>query len=116
MKTLLVIRSSTHPDNSQSNRLADRFVAPWRAAQPGGVVIVRDLAKEPVAHIDAERFAAFIARPEDRTPEQHAVVDDSDALIAELRSADAVVLTVPMYNFGVASTLKAYFAILLAPA
>ena len=38
-----------------------------------------------------------------------AVVDYSDALIAELREADTIVLGLPMYNFNVPSTLRAYF-------
>ncbi len=109
MKTLLVIRSSIHSESGQSSRLANRFIARWRAAHPGGKVIVRDLAQEPVPHLDADRFGAFIAKPETRTPQQQAIVADSDVLIAELRSADAVVLAVPMYNFGIPSTLKAYF-------
>ena len=37
------------------------------------------------------------------------MVDYSDALIGELKRADVVVLGLPMYNFGVPSTLKAYF-------
>jgi FMN-dependent NADH-azoreductase len=109
MKTLLEIRSSIYSDAGQSSRLADRFIARWRAANQGGKVIVRDLALEPVPHIDADRFGAFVATPGQRTPEQQAIVAYSDALIAELRSADAVVLAIPMYNFGIPSTLKAYF-------
>ena len=109
MKTLLQIRSSIFSDGGQSSRLAERFVAAWRASNPGGKVIVRDLAKEPVPHLDAARFGAFLAKPEERTPAQQAVVDYSDALIGELKRADVVVLGLPMYNFGVPSTLKAYF-------
>ncbi len=109
MKTLLVIRSSIHSESGQSSRLANRFIARWRAAHPAGKVMVRDLAQEPVPHLDADRFGAFIAKPETRTPQQQAIVAYSDALIAELRSADAVVLAAPMYNFGIPSTLKAYF-------
>ena len=109
MKTLLQIRSSIFSDSGQSSRLAERFVARWRASNPGGKVIVRDLAKEPVPHLDAARFGAFLAKPEERTPAQQAVVDYSDALIGELKRADVVVLGLPMYNFGVPSTLKAYF-------
>jgi len=37
------------------------------------------------------------------------VIEHSDALIDELRRADAIVLGLPMYNFGLPSTLKAYF-------
>ncbi len=109
MKTLLQIRSSIFSDGGQSSRLAERFVAAWRGANPGGKVVVRDLAREPVPHLDAARFGAFLAKPDARTSEQQAVIAYSDALIAELKRADVVVLGLPMYNFGVPSMLKAYF-------
>lgn len=109
MKTLLQIQSSIFSSGGQSSRLAERFIAGWRASNPGGKVIVRDLAKDPVPHLDAARFGAFLAKVEERTPAQQAVVDYSDALIAELRRADVVVLGLPLYNFGLPSTLKAYF-------
>ncbi len=76
---------------------------------PHGTVIVRDLAKDAVPHLDAERFGAFVANPAERTEAQQAVVDFSDALIEELKRADVIVLGLPMYNFGVPSVLKAYF-------
>lgn len=109
MKTLLQLNSSLFSGNGQSNRLADRFIAEWRATNPGSTIIVRDLAKEPVPHLDAERFGAFLSKLEERTVQQQAVVDYSDLLIDELRNADVVVLGLPMYNFGVPSQLKAYF-------
>jgi FMN-dependent NADH-azoreductase len=109
MKTLLQIQSSIFSNGGQSSQLAGRFVAAWRKANPGARVIVRDLASEPVPHLDAARFGAFLAKREERTPEQQAVADYSDALIEELKRADVVVLGLPMYNFGVPSTLKAYF-------
>jgi FMN-dependent NADH-azoreductase len=70
---------------------------------------VRDLAKAPVPHLDANRFGAFVAKPDERTTEQIAVVGYSDTLVAELKGADVIVLAVPLYNFGIPSTLKAYF-------
>src|SRR3989475_12540115 len=109
MKTLLQIRSSIFSNDGQSSRLAERFVARWRASNPGSKVIVRDLAKEPIPHLDATRFGAFLAKPEERTPAQKAVVDASDALIDELKRADVIVVGAPMYNFNIPSTLKAYF-------
>jgi FMN-dependent NADH-azoreductase len=109
MKTLLQIQSSIFSSGGQSSQLAERFIAAWRASNPGGKVIVRDLATQPVPHLDAARFGAFMAKPEERTPSQQAVVDYSDALIGELKRADVVVLGLPMYNFGLPSTLKAYF-------
>ena len=109
MKTLLQIQSSIFSNRGQSSRLAERFVAAWRESNPGGTLIVRDFAKEPVPHIDAGRFGAFLAKPAERTSEQQVVVDYSDALIDELKRADVIVLGLPMYNFGLPSTLKAYF-------
>ncbi len=109
MKTLLQIRSSIFSDNGQSSQLANRFIENWRNANPGGQVVVRDLARDPIPHLDAARFGAFLAKADEHTPEQAAVVGYSDALIQELKAADVVVLGLPMYNFGIPSTLKAYF-------
>src|SRR6267143_3929591 len=109
MKTLLQIKSSIFSDGGQSSRLTERFVAAWRESNPRGQVIVRDLALEPVPHLDAARFGAFIAKPGERSAAQQAVIEHSDALVDELRRADVIVLGLPMYNFGLPSTLKAYF-------
>jgi len=109
MATLLQIKTSLFSDQGQSSRLAARFVERWRAANPGGHVITRDLALDPVPHLTAERFQAFLAQPGARTAGQQAHVAASDALVAELEAADTIVLALPMYNFGVPSTLKAYF-------
>jgi FMN-dependent NADH-azoreductase len=56
MKTLLQLNSSLYSTDGQSSRLADQFVAAWRAANPRGEVIVRDLAGNPVPHLTAERL------------------------------------------------------------
>ena len=109
MKTLLQIKSSLFSDGGQSSRLTERFVAAWRESNPHGRVIVRDLALEPVPHLDAARFGAFLAKPGEYSAAQQAVIEHSDALIDELRRAQVIVLGLPMYNFGLPSTLKAYF-------
>lgn len=108
-KTLLNIRTSLYGANGQSSLLADRFIADWLARNPGGRVITRDLAAQPVPHLTAEEFQAFGVQPDARTAQQQAAVAYSDALIDELASADTLVLAVPMYNFSVPSTLRAYF-------
>ncbi len=109
MKTLLQLNSSLNANGGQSSLLANSFVAAWQAAHPGAAVNTRNLAADAVPHLTAERFGAFLAKPEDRTPEQKAVTDYSDALINELKAADVIVLGLPMYNFGIPSQLKAYF-------
>jgi FMN-dependent NADH-azoreductase len=109
MKTLLQLNTSIFSSNGQSSQLADRFIAAWRAQNRDAEVITRDLARDPVPHLDAERFQSFLAKPEERTTSQQSVVNYSDALISEIKRADVIVLGLPMYNFGVPSMLKAYF-------
>jgi FMN-dependent NADH-azoreductase len=106
---LLQIKTSLFSDHGQSSQLAARYVERWLAAHPDGSIVTRDLARDPVPHLTAERFQAFLAQPDARTSEQAAHVAASDALIEELEAADTLVLALPMYNFGVPSTLKAYF-------
>ena len=110
MTTLLQINASINNDSGQSSRLANQFVETFRARDPHAKVVVRDVAAaEPVPHLTAERFGAFITKSEERSAAQHAVVAYSDALIEEIKQADVVVIGLPMYNFGVPSQLKAYF-------
>lgn len=109
MSTLLQINSSLFSDHGNSSALANEFVKNWLASHPEGKVIVRDLAKNPIPHLDAATVQAFFTPAADRTAEQNAAVALSDSLVAELANADAVVIGVPLYNFGVPSTLKAYF-------
>ena len=106
---LLQINTSLFSNQGQSSQMADRFVASFRERHPDAAVVLRDVAGEPVPHLDARRFGAFTTPDADRTPEQQAVVAYSDALIDELHTADVIVLGLPMYNFGVPSQLKAYF-------
>jgi len=109
MKTLLKIQTSIYGAQGHSSQLADRFVQQWLANNSDGRVITRDLYAPAVPHLTAESFKAFATSPAERTPQQQSAVDYSDGLIAELQSADVIVLAVPMYNFSVPSTVRAYF-------
>ena len=112
MKTLLQTQHQLcSPIGGQSTQLADRFVAAMARCKPGRESRCRVISgREPVPHLTAERFGAFVAAAEARTAEQGAVA-------AVLRCADrraacarsVIVIGLPMYNFGVPSSLKAYF-------
>jgi FMN-dependent NADH-azoreductase len=108
MQTLLVIKSSLFNGSGQSSRLADAFAARWRENNPNGRVLCRDLALEPLPHLTAEAFTGFQRDSAERSPSQHATAAISDELIAELKAADAVALGLPMYNFTIPSTFKAW--------
>lgn len=108
MTTLLRIDSSIRQEDSDSRALADRFEERWRQRHPGGRVVERDLAVEPVSHLDAATLAALATPPDARDRGAAERVARADALIDEFMAADELVLAVPMYNFGIPSTLKAY--------
>ncbi|MBK7903553.1 MAG: NAD(P)H-dependent oxidoreductase [Proteobacteria bacterium] len=116
MKTYLQLNSSLHGAESLSSRLAGRFIETLvridrstDSTAGSARVVVRDLARQPLPHLTAERFTAFGTAPEQRTAGQAHIAAESDALVAELAAADVIVIGLPMYNFGVPSTLKAYF-------
>ncbi|HSG89092.1 MAG TPA: NAD(P)H-dependent oxidoreductase [Pseudomonadales bacterium] len=109
MPTLLHLRTSLFGDQGQSSRLADRFVEQWTQQQPDTRVRLRDLAAAPVPHLDADGFTAFLDGDGDLTSAQRDTLALSSTLVQELVEADVVVLALPMYNFNVPSTLKAWF-------
>ena len=108
MKTVLLVTASARHEGSASRAAAARFTEQLRAAHPGLRVVERDLAAQPPAHITTEWAGAHYTPADKRTPEQRALLADSDASIAELKAADAVVIATAMYNFGVPSPLKAW--------
>lgn len=103
---ILQINSSVRTEGSHSSRLAASLVEQVRAAHPGAVVTLRDLARTPHPVLDEAAMEAQMTAIDKRTPAQHARVAQDDALIAEIMAADVVVLGVPMYNFGVPAQLK----------
>lgn len=109
MSTLLKIQSSLFNEQGQSSILANRFAERWLERHPGGKILNRDLARDPLPHLDLPSFKAFQTSPGERTAAQQRIVERSDRLIEELKSADTIVLATPMYNFSVPSVLHAYF-------
>lgn len=108
MATILHISSSVRSTGSTSRQLAAEFLSQRKASHPGDIVIERDLAVVPVPHLTEQMMGAFFTPLEQRSLEQAETVQLSDALVAELLGADIIVLGVPMYNFSISSTLKAW--------
>jgi FMN-dependent NADH-azoreductase len=104
---ILVINSSANGDASVSSQLTGRFVDSVRDANPGAEVVIRDVGANPLPHLTRETVAAITGEP--ATPAELGARALSDTLIAELRQADVILVASPMYNFGISSTLKAWF-------
>jgi len=102
MTKILTLRSSLLGAASASNRLIDACLAEVQAE-----VTERDLAADALPHFDA--VAATALRGEPVTDVEQARRALSDVLIAEVQAADVLLIGAPMYNFGIASTLKSWF-------
>jgi len=105
---ILQINASARSTGANSTRLADAVTARLLARHPGASVSVRDLASDPHPVLDESALGALFTPAEQHTPEQSARVALDDALIAQVQSVDAIVLGVPMYNFGVPVQLKTW--------
>lgn len=88
---------------STTRDLTDRVLA--RLAPDS--ITVRDLA-DGIGLVDEVWIAANFTDPEARTDEQRKRLTVSDALVAELRAADLIVIGMPIYNFGIPAALKAW--------
>jgi FMN-dependent NADH-azoreductase len=115
MSHLLHIDSSLRSEGSRSRQLSAYYAERWRAAHPDGIVTYRDLAADPVPHLDHATFLAGFVPAADRTPEQAAARALSETLIDEVLAADTVLIGMPLYNFGPPSTFKAWFDRIVSP-
>jgi FMN-dependent NADH-azoreductase len=104
---ILVINSSAAREDSISRILVDEVVTRLTEADADAVVIHRDLGADPVPHLTTENLGGIRGVPQ--TDAELATRMLSDALIAELRAADTVVIGAPMYNFGPTTGLRAWF-------
>ena len=108
MAKILRIDSSSRTQGSHSRELADYFQTTWLKHYPQDEVIVRDIIKTPILHITESTITGFYTPKEQLSPPLSQAIALSDELVDELQSVDALLLSVPMYNFSVPSALKAW--------
>lgn len=107
IKRILRLDASANPADSSSKKLGDYLLDQMKQVDPFVETRIRDLNQD-LSFIDANWIAANFTTLCDREPAQSARLAFSDQLIDELKWADHIVLTTPMYNFGVPATLKAW--------
>ncbi len=107
MTHILRIDASARAENSLSRQLGDQFIADWSAFNKPPDVTLRDVGKTPPPIISEDWIAAVFS-PE-MTPEQKALTKISDEFIAEVAKAEMIIITTPMYNYGMPAALKAWF-------
>lgn len=113
---ILHLDSSIQAEASASRALTKAVVAALLKHHPGAVVAFHDLVKEAIPHLDGPIGAGF--RPlaftvsDETTRREHA---RSDELVNELIGSDVIVIGAPMYNFSIASQLKAWIDRIIQP-
>jgi FMN-dependent NADH-azoreductase len=115
MPTLLDIQSSPRGHHSISRTLSHDFVTAWQTKHPDGKVVLRDLAEDSLPYVGVPWITGLFLPADKHTPEMRQALAVSDELIAELFSADEILIGTPMYNFAVPANLKAWIDLIVRP-
>ncbi|MFB8891837.1 MULTISPECIES: FMN-dependent NADH-azoreductase [Microbacterium] len=108
--TLFRLDASILPATSASRELGDLVEAEWLAAHPSSDVVRRDIAADPVpATAWRDAVTAGFTPAEQQTDGQRDAVALREQLADELIGADALLFTVPLYNYGVSQHVKTWF-------
>lgn len=105
MTHILRVDSSMRTEGSVSRNLADKLIE--RLSDSNTQITERDLANG-IELINEHWIGSNFTDPSDRSDEQKTSLATSDQLVNELRAADTVVITAPVYNFHVPAALKAW--------
>ncbi|QAY92211.1 FMN-dependent NADH-azoreductase [Pseudomonas sp. ACM7] len=108
MSRVLIIESSARQQDSVSRQLTQTFISQWQTAHPNDQITVRDLAVNPVPHLDINLLGGWMKAAEQRNDIEQVSLERSNQLTDELLAADVLVMAAPMYNFAIPSTLKAW--------
>ncbi|MCW3083482.1 MAG: FMN-dependent NADH-azoreductase [Bacteroidetes bacterium] len=108
MKKILHIISSVKGKDSFSIKLADALIDKLSSVYRVENVHTHDLTKSPFPHLEETHLGSFYTPDEARTAEQKEAVSHSEQSVKELMEADIIVIGVPIYNFNIPSTLKAW--------
>jgi FMN-dependent NADH-azoreductase len=108
--SLFRLDASITPATSQSRALADLVEAEWSAEYPDSVVTRRDIGSEPLpATLWRDAVTGGSVAEADRSAAQREARTRAARLADELIGADAVLLAIPLYNWGVASHVKSWY-------
>jgi FMN-dependent NADH-azoreductase len=108
MPNILILDSAATGTASVSRKITDAAAGALRRRDPSARIVRRDIGAEPIPHLTEVTVPAIRAGLVENDAARNALAL-SDTLVAELQQADVIVIGAPMYNFGMPSTLKAWF-------
>jgi FMN-dependent NADH-azoreductase len=108
MPTLLHLDASPRGNYSVSRQLSTAAVKAWKAKNPDGTIVERDLPKTALTFVDMEWIVGAFSAPDQHTDGNKRALAISDELVAEVLAADEIIIGTPMYNFAIPAVLKAW--------
>ena len=108
MAHILHLDASPRDERSISRQLSREFIEGWRQLHPTDSMVYRDVGRDPVPHVTEAWVVGAFTALDIRPADAQAAMRLSDVLIDEFLEADRYVFGVPMHNFSVPSTFKAY--------
>lgn len=115
MATILVVTASPRGERSVSRTLTTIFTEHWAERHPDDTILLRDVGHHPVPHVTEPWVVGAFAPADQHTPEAKAAIAVSDQLVDEFIAADRYIFGVPMHNFSIPSTFKAYIDQIVRP-
>ncbi|WP_034998381.1 FMN-dependent NADH-azoreductase [Beijerinckia mobilis] len=115
MKQILMIEISPRGRDSASRAVADTLAARLGDLYPSAKLVRRDLAAEPLPHLDGITLQAISTKDPAEAAQLQEAARQSDQLTDELLASDLLVIATPMWNFGIPSALKAWIDLIVRP-
>lgn len=115
MANILNIKTSISGENSVSSQLSQVVINQLLEKNPDSKVVVRDLALNPIPHLEIQHSASFVIPDDEKNEQQKEASKHSDQALKDIQEADIIVIGVPFYNFTFPSTLKSWIDSIAIP-
>lgn len=108
MKNILVIESSPRNDLSISKKLTQEVLMKLKTIYTDVEISIEDIALNPPPHLTLSQIDAFFTQENQRSGDQKSVIKISDRYIEQLKKTDIIIISFPVWNFCIPSSLKAW--------
>lgn len=115
MRTMLLVQSSPAGAHSMSRQITNDFLVAHESLHGVRNLITRDLVKDPPPHLSEEFVSAMFVPPGQRSAQMEQALSLGTKLAEEVIRAEEIVISAPMYNRTVPSTLKAWIDHVVLP-
>jgi FMN-dependent NADH-azoreductase len=115
MNQILIVKVSPRGTESASRTVTEKLTKRLNAQHPGAKIVHRDLSVDVPPHLDRMTLKAISTKDAAEAERLKASAELSDRLTEELLASDLLVISTPMWNFGIPSYLKAWIDLVVRP-